>query len=371
MIHNYMAQIRVRLPAILGIRMCPECPRCNVCQSSRRRWTYVPCNDRFGSNMDVMGGVIGGCPAIGGATEYQQKSPPHFHAQVHVACVYQYSTMPEIMERIRNGLLDASSIVNYSTSVHMESPPHQELYTRHREHLEDEWHKRFRAQEHDKMSTMPYFLRETTETKLWTDPEYTIADALVEARQYSHKYFSDAQYIFSRVQEHVHKKTKDGYVPLSGCLSQSCKTRCKHNFPRTAIDKRESGHHVICAGNARQFGCKITGKRNALGMILGQRSGEWQSGCPRSFAVYFRTNTNSLPNYRILPCATTHDNENCSKGCVTNKCEDVEMQKVFHTSIMGSFFSDAVCLNSHWLTSEAPASSKSGLWARYSSNKVQ
>ena len=47
----YAVHIRVRLARILGVRMCPRCPRCNEDSSPR------PCQDKFGSNMMPMGGV--------------------------------------------------------------------------------------------------------------------------------------------------------------------------------------------------------------------------------------------------------------------------------------------------------------------------
>ena len=62
-------------------------------------------------------------------------------------------------------------------------------------------------------------------------------------------------------------------------------------------------------------GGRISGRRNALGTILGKRTRRWQSGCPKSFSVFFRTNCHALPNYRLPPNAKTHDNANCRRGC--------------------------------------------------------
>ena len=67
----YTVEIRVRLAWLLGIRMCPRCPRCNVDGSAH------PCQDKFGPNMMHMGGALGGCVGIGGATEHQH----------HLACI--------------------------------------------------------------------------------------------------------------------------------------------------------------------------------------------------------------------------------------------------------------------------------------------
>jgi len=48
----FSVHVRLRLPAILGVRMCPNCPRCND--------TDFPCQNRFGNNMRPMGGSLGG-----------------------------------------------------------------------------------------------------------------------------------------------------------------------------------------------------------------------------------------------------------------------------------------------------------------------
>ena len=70
-IDAYSINIRLRLARLLGLRMCPWCPRCNM------RGNKHPCQDRFGSNMMPMGGVLGAAMAFGSATEFQTASDPH------------------------------------------------------------------------------------------------------------------------------------------------------------------------------------------------------------------------------------------------------------------------------------------------------
>ena len=53
-VEAYMIEVRLRLALLLGIRMCPRCPHCNAEGSS------APCQNRFGSNMLPMGGILGG-----------------------------------------------------------------------------------------------------------------------------------------------------------------------------------------------------------------------------------------------------------------------------------------------------------------------
>ena len=62
-IEGYKLEILLRLGTLLGVRMCPDCPRCNN--------TKFGCQDKFGSNMRPCGGVLGGAVAFGGATEHQ------------------------------------------------------------------------------------------------------------------------------------------------------------------------------------------------------------------------------------------------------------------------------------------------------------
>ena len=51
----YSVEVRLRFARLLGVRMCPMCPRCNEEGSPH------PCQDKFGSNMMPMGGLLGGC----------------------------------------------------------------------------------------------------------------------------------------------------------------------------------------------------------------------------------------------------------------------------------------------------------------------
>ena len=72
---------------------------------------------------------------------------------------------------------------------------------------------------------------------------------------------------------------------------------------------------VICQGNYRRFGLRIRGKRNALGLTLNPRSCIWQSGTCQAFAVIFRSNSHTAPNYRLPPRPEYHDDELCERNC--------------------------------------------------------
>ena len=133
--------------------------------------------------------------------------------------------------------------------------------------------------------------------------------------------------MFSRVQEHVHQKTKHGYVPLRSCLSTRCKTKCKHHFPKKVLFRTT----VVCKGNYRRLGVRISGRRNALGSVFGRRRQSYQSGTLRGFAVATGSNTHTAPNYRLPPCDGTHDAECHHADCLaTSKVDLLRLCKVIH-----------------------------------------
>jgi len=91
-IEGFWLEIRVRLATVLGLRMCPLCPHCNV--------NGRGCQDKFGCNMRPGGGVLGGSVAIGAGVEHQGYGTPHLHGQVHVASIYQFGTLREVRVRV-------------------------------------------------------------------------------------------------------------------------------------------------------------------------------------------------------------------------------------------------------------------------------
>ena len=113
------------------------------------------------------------------------------------------------------------------------------------------------------------------------------------------EYLEDAQRIFSRVQHHMHKRTKNGFVPLKACKRKGMKNCqvCKHDFPKQHLRLRQSV--LVCRGVAKKLKLPVTGRRNAFGSMCGKRSCEWQSGTTPSFAVGFRSNSHTLPNWRL------------------------------------------------------------------------
>ena len=76
-----------------------------------------------------------------------------------------------------------------------------------------------------------------------------------------------------------------------------------------------SGTKVVCRGNARRFGLRPSGRRNALGSILTKRLCKWRSGCSPTMALIFRCNTHTAPNFRVPITVETHDPD-CKLDCL-------------------------------------------------------
>ena len=72
---------------------------------------------------------------------------------------------------------------------------------------------------------------------------------------------------------------------------------CKADFPKSNVLTKETV--VVCRGLARRFKLRVRGRRNAFGLWQGQRSDIWQSGTTPSLAVHFRSNSHTMPNYRV------------------------------------------------------------------------
>ena len=80
-------------------------------------------------------------------------------------------------------------------------------------------------------------------------------------------YLADAQRVFSRVQHHMHKRTKRGYLPLKSCMGKGkkgCQT-CKAGFPK--IQQRLKKSVLVCRGVAKRLGLPIqAGREKSIGM---------------------------------------------------------------------------------------------------------
>ena len=134
-IEAYKIEILLRLGILLGVRICPQCPRCNN--------GPFGCQDKFGSNMRPGGGVVGGVVALGGATEHQGHGTPHLHVEIHIACAYQYCTLEEVAEMLKRDSFSFDQWIAYHEWFHAEDVLDAEVKQGMADDLEEQWHSRF------------------------------------------------------------------------------------------------------------------------------------------------------------------------------------------------------------------------------------
>ena len=231
----------------------------------------------------------------------------------------------EIADKINKGFLDPKHCVEYNQHLHQTDLLDADVHAAFRDRVEEEKAKSFAGSEHDALCTTPSYLAEDA---LGARKHLTLVDVLEgratiqdlegDAAAYRKQYLQDAQYVFSRVQHHVHNKHKDGsYTPLHNCAKKTKKkgkcTVCKHDFPMTKLCV--TGPVVVCRGMAKKLALRVAGRRNATGKIIGKRRCEWQSGTTPALAVLFRSNSHTAPNYRLPLMAATHDKSCPSKAC--------------------------------------------------------
>jgi len=149
--------------------------------------------------------------------------------------------MQEIVEAFKRHQFSFNDLVNYHTWVHQEDVLDVEEHEKMQVDLDHQWQTRFRDPQHHDLSTWPKYLdddaKEGEAGNESSHFEGVETDALLQAGEnFSKAYKKDAQRIFSRVQHHMHKWTKAGYVPLktckpkSGASKQCCSERLL--FPR-------------------------------------------------------------------------------------------------------------------------------------------
>ena len=129
----------VVLARLLGIRMCPRCPRCNANDSCS------PCQNNFGSNMRPMGGVFGGCDGFGGGVESQRAGTLHLHLKAHIISAFQHLTLQEIADLVRQNLLSVDAVKQYHEWAMYEDTYDSEAHKGTKQAFETAWKENFRG----------------------------------------------------------------------------------------------------------------------------------------------------------------------------------------------------------------------------------
>jgi len=296
--------VRVLLALLLGIRMCPECPHCNMGKN--------PCQNRFGSNALPQGGVLGRADALDGSNECQKSEGAlHFHCKVFVQRAHQHKTLVEIAGMIKAGLLQSSALKAYHNWICNETYPDVAKQEAAATHVEQSWPT---YKDDRELGRIPSFLWDASEKPHVLTEGVEAKNIACEGETWLQTYNDAAQYRMERVQHHIHRRAADGSrKPLPACIAPSRPGKCKHEFPMDSRLTPES--LLVCPGIAKERGMKVSGQRNVLGAILGRRNSPWLNGTIRAFAATFGCNTDVSPNDRLPITPETHE-QSCSKDCI-------------------------------------------------------
>jgi len=265
-----------------------------------------------------MGGVIAGIEATGGAVEHQRLGTPHLHFNGHVVSTYQHCTLEEIAQRIEEELLQPEEVYAYHSWVCREEHMVPEQHERELPQAERDFPEHG-GEQNDVLCQLPDYISQDMGRSMWdAERPCTEAEARQEGEAYKETYFADVQFVFTRRQHHWHKRAKGKnklteWVPLTACLAKSKGAKkCRQRFPKTK--QRSARVKVVCPGVAAKHDLRVSGRRNALGSLLGKRSCVWLSGTTPAFAAVFRSNTNTSPNLRLPLTPKTHDS-GCKRKC--------------------------------------------------------
>ena len=194
------------------------------------------------------------------------------HGKVYVVSAYQYRPLSEIAQMIEDELIDMHDLEVFQSWVMREEHFDQENHEENIESLESQWPD-YSAEEHQGLCTFPQYLCSGSETQtLWdalapeaaaqhTEISHPSIAALREkevvttrmcgrtasakaahdevhreAKTWKKKYESDAQFVLSRTNHHMHVRVKKGdeivRVPLAACKPKNkSDVVCKHGLP--------------------------------------------------------------------------------------------------------------------------------------------
>ena len=81
-VEAFDVQVRFILGRLLGLRVCPKCPRCNAQHSK------AACQNYYGSNMLPKGGIMGVPDDFDASIENQHGGNLHAHVRVFIQRVH-------------------------------------------------------------------------------------------------------------------------------------------------------------------------------------------------------------------------------------------------------------------------------------------
>ena len=211
------------LPSLYGWRMCPNCPDCATGDN--------PCMNIYGSNATPMGGSLGRVDAAVGAFEAQKaEGVLHLHMFLFPQMAHQYLTLPQLADRIRQGLLSADAFKTYVSAARCAEYPDNNVFKEERATIERTW---------------PAFADDMSLSRppAWAcnlaPPCTVLSDTMAdEGLEWNALYKKRLQHALSRMNHHIHPLCSPGddmetgeRRPLSSCTTKAKPKLCRGNFP--------------------------------------------------------------------------------------------------------------------------------------------
>ena len=178
---HYDVYVRVILAYLAGLRMCLHCPRCskekitlNRGETMYQKCKVVPCQNKFGNNARVMGGTFGMAESLAAATENQGNDTPHIHGIMALATPYQYKTLLEIRDLIKQDVSNYDRIKRFISQMCREDHFDDEGHQNSLENLEKAKAAGLSGLPHFRIASKPSFLRarsmSANQPSLWDLP---------------------------------------------------------------------------------------------------------------------------------------------------------------------------------------------------------
>ena len=211
------------LPSLYGWRMCPNCSDCATGDN--------PCMNIYGSNATPMGGSLGRVDAAVGAFEAQKSEGVlHLHMFFFPQMAHQYMTLPQIADRIRQGLLSADTFKHFVSTARCARYPDSDMFNKERPTIERTW---------------PAFATDMPLSRppAWAgdyQPPSVLSqdDMLSEGMTCNKQYEERLQHALSRMNHHIHPlcNPEDDMEtgerrPLSSCTTKAKPKVCRSDFP--------------------------------------------------------------------------------------------------------------------------------------------
>ena len=205
-IDGFHTMVHVVYKYIFGMRVCPNCPRCNV--------SGEPCQNMAGSSAEAEGGVFGRVDACLTSIEAQKSTGAlHAHSQVFVQCLHQHTTLRHVFEVIRqkgSQIVEDYKAYKAHVSRQVYAKVGEELENRLAE-AESKW-----PEYRDEVGIVcrPQYQNSTPAVHATTEERRE--ESLSWARAFIEE---DVQYLQERKQNHVHLLNEDTgeRVPLPAC----------------------------------------------------------------------------------------------------------------------------------------------------------